>query len=63
MRYIILHAMASASALLAACAPLRADDLAQCTVPVSRDAGLGVRVESCAAWVIPPTAWSGPIAR
>lgn len=43
--------IAAAAALLAGCASGPAD-YAECTVPVKRDAGMGVMVDSCAAWTI-----------
>jgi hypothetical protein len=40
------------SGLLFGCAsePQRFDRYAECTVPVRRDAGLGVKVDGCAVW-------------
>ncbi len=43
--------IAVAAALLAGCSTTRsADAVADCTLPVARNAGMGVTVESCASW-------------
>jgi uncharacterized lipoprotein YmbA len=41
-----------AAVLLAGCATQQEPQYANCTVPVTRDAGQGVRVQGCAAWTI-----------
>lgn len=48
MKTILVAALAAA---LAGCAS-GPTDYAECTVPVKRDAGMGVMVDSCAAWTI-----------
>lgn len=49
--YITIAALAAA---LAACAT-QEPEYATCTLPITRDAGMGVRVEGCAAWEFGPT--------
>jgi hypothetical protein len=46
------------AAILAGCASQPAQpgsEYAACTLPVTRDAGLGVRVPACAAWEFGPS--------
>ena len=65
-RLPILLLIASALALaLAGCTSTPAQPYARCTLPYTRDAGLGVQVPGCHAWEIgtlspPPDATKGP---
>lgn len=52
----VTRALVVAVAALSGCAaPSKDTEYGDCTLRVNRDAGMGVRVDSCAAWAFRPS--------